>query len=361
MKHAFILGTRPEIIKLSPVVRSYIRRKLPFSIIHTNQHYSPQMDAVFFKQLELPAPEFNLNAGSGSHGAQLGKMLESLEPVLQELAPEAAIVQGDTNSVLAGALIASRLRIPVAHVEAGLRSYDRRMPEEFNRILADNLADYLFAPTEGAKKILLGEGFPESRIHVTGNTVVDALQHVAGLCDKLEPLERRWNISRGHFLLVTLHRPENVDSKEILTPILEAINELSTRHGLPAVFPVHPRTVRRLKEFGIDLPRTFLALEAAGYLSFVQLEKEARLIITDSGGVQEEACILGVPCVTVRLSTERPETVEVGANLVTGVAREAIVAGAEKMLARRSNWANPFGDGRAGERIVDIILESRTD
>ena len=281
MKHAFILGTRPEIIKLSPVVRSYIRRKLPFSIIHTNQHYSPQMDAVFFKQLELPAPEFNLNAGSGSHGAQLGKMLESLEPVLQELAPEAAIVQGDTNSVLAGALIASRLGIPVAHVEAGL--------------------------------------------------------------------------------LVTLHRPENVDSKEILTPILEAINELSTRHGLPAVFPVHPRTVRRLKEFGIELPRTFLALEAADYLSFVQLEKEARLIITDSGGVQEEACILGVPCVTVRLSTERPETVEVGANLVTGVAREAIVAGAEKMLARRANWVNPFGDGRAGERIVEIILESRTD
>ena len=360
MKIAFVLGTRPEIIKLFPVIREHIRRDIPFAIIHTNQHYSPEMDAVFSQQLHLPPADYNLEVGSGTHGEQIGRMCERLESVLGKLKPEVVYVQGDTNSVLAGALMASRLGIPVAHVEAGLRSYDRRMPEEFNRIFADHLSEYLFAPTEKAKQILLGELFPESKIYVTGNTVVDTLNEVSRLGDEQEPVQQRYGLGKGDYMLITLHRPENVDYNPVLRSIVGAIDEVSTKFAIPAVFPVHPRTAKRLHEFGISLPGSFVRIEAVDYLSFVQLEKAARLVITDSGGVQEEACILGVPCVTVRLKTERPETVEVGANLVTGVQKEAIVAGAEKMIDKRAGWPNPFGDGKAGERIVDIVMERQT-
>lgn len=360
MKIAFVLGTRPEIIKLFPVIRAHIRRDIPFTVIHTNQHYSSEMDAVFFQQLHLPPADYNLGVGSGTHGKQIGQMCERLESVLGELKPAVVYVQGDTNSVLAGALIASRLGIPVAHVEAGLRSYDRRMPEEFNRIFADHLSEYLLAPTEKAKQILLGEGFPESKVYLTGNTIVDAVNEVSRLAAEQQPVEQRWGVGKAGYILITLHRPENVDHGLVLKPIIEAIDELSIKFGLPAVFPVHPRTAKRLQEFGLSLPESFIRLEAVDYLSFVQLEKEARLVITDSGGVQEEACILGVPCVTVRLKTERPETVEVGANLVTGVEREAIVAGAKEMIDKPGGWPNPFGDGKAGERIVDIVMERQT-
>ena len=360
MKAAFVLGTRPEIIKLSPVIREHLRLGIPFSIIHTNQHYSREMDSVFFQQLELPAAEFNLGVGSGTHGLQIGRMLEQLEPVLCSLKPDLVYVQGDTNSVLAGALMASRLGIPVAHVESGLRSYDRRMPEEANRKLTDHLSDYLFAPTEKARGILLGEGLTGSCIHVTGNTVVDALSQVSRLCDGLAPVSERWSLASGGYFLVTLHRPENVDSETVLRPIIEALDTLSQKFEAPVVFPVHPRTARCLAEFELKLPASFRALEALDYLSFIQLEKYARLVLTDSGGVQEESCVLGVPCVTIRLSTERPETVEIGANLVSGVEPEAIIAAAEKMLRHSTGWANPFGDGRAGERIVAIVLGRNT-
>jgi len=360
VKTAFVLGTRPEIIKLFPVVREHVTRGIPFDIIHTNQHYSPAMDAVFFRQLRLPATDYNLGVGSGTQGEQIGRMCERLESVLSGLKPDVVYVEGDTNSVLAGALMASRLGIPVAHVEAGLRSYDRRMPEEFNRIFADHLSEYLFAPTEKAKQILLDEGFAESKVFVTGNTIVDALNEVSRLCDELQSVEQRWGLGNGGYLLVTLHRPENVDHGSVLRTIIEAVEEVSARLAIPAVFPVHPRTARRLQEFGISLAKCFIPLDALDYLSFVQLEKQARLVITDSGGVQEEACILGVPCVTARLKTERPETVEAGANLVTGVGKDAIVAGAEKMIDKRSGWSNPFGDGKAGERIVDIVMERQT-
>ena len=357
MRVAFVLGTRPEIIKMYPVIAGCVERRVEFSLIHTNQHYSPEMDAVFFEQLGLPAPDYNLGVGSGTHAEQLGRILLRLEPVLQEVGPEVVFVQGDTNSVLGGALMASRLGIRVAHVEAGLRSYDRRMPEETNRILADNLSEYLLAPTERAKDILLAEGFPESKITVTGNTVVDALQKFSRLAEQRESVERRWAVKPGEYVLVTLHRPENVDDERIFSPILEAIDGFCNQKGWPAIFPVHPRTARRLEQFGIELAGAWRPLPSVDYLSFLQLEKNARLVVTDSGGVQEEACVLGVPCLTVRLSTERPETVEVGANLVTGVEPGAIAAGAAQMSERKGGWDNPFGDGRAGERIVEFVLE----
>jgi UDP-N-acetylglucosamine 2-epimerase (non-hydrolysing) len=284
-------------------------------------------------------------------------MLIGLEPVLQGIAPDVVFVQGDTNSVLAGALMASRLGIRVAHVEAGLRSYDRRMPEEANRILADNLSEYLLAPTAGARDILLSEGFPETKIAVTGNTVVDSLQRFVRLAGQEDSVEKLWQLRPGEYVLVTLHRPENVDERSIFLHIIEAIGSFCGERDLAAVIPVHPRTARRLAEFGIQLAGAWRPLPAVDYLSFLRLEKQARLIVTDSGGVQEEACILGVPCVTVRLSTERPETVAVGANLVTGVEPEAIIEGAARMIGRKGGWSNPFGDGRAGERIVEFVLE----
>ncbi|MBN2290535.1 MAG: UDP-N-acetylglucosamine 2-epimerase (non-hydrolyzing) [Candidatus Glassbacteria bacterium] len=355
MKSAFILGTRPEIIKLSPLIRAMLKAGSPFEIIHTNQHYLPELDKVFFEQLELPPPDYNLGVGHGSHGVQLGRMLQGLDPVLSSQRPDVVFVQGDTNSVLAGALMAHRLSIPVAHVEAGLRSYDRRMPEETNRILADRLSDYLLAPTEKAAGILLAEGFDRERIHVTGNTVVDALQQAAGLTGKLPPVRERWRVDPGNYILVTLHRPENVDSPGTLAGLADGLGRVGRELGMPLVFPVHPRTALRLEESGIALPESVIRLGPLDFLAFVQLEQNSRLVITDSGGVQEEACILGVPCVTARISTERPETVEVGANMVAGTGAGEILAAALEMVRRPTGWGNPFGDGQAGRRIIEIV------
>ncbi|MCE5269793.1 UDP-N-acetylglucosamine 2-epimerase (non-hydrolyzing) [bacterium] len=353
MKTVFVLGTRPEIIKLSPVIRAFERRSLPFAILHTNQHYSPEMDAVFFEQLELPAAQVNLGVGSGSHGEQLGRMLTGIEKALPVLKAETVVVQGDTNSVLAAALIAQRLGLRLAHVEAGLRSRDRRMPEEHNRVLTDHLSDLLFAPTEAARGILLAEGFEATRVHVTGNTVVDAVEQAGRIAARRG--DQALEYPAGSYILITLHRPENVDHPETLLSILSGIEATARAHGLEVVFPVHPRTTACLKRFGLSLPAGFKTLGAVDYLRFIGLLRSAALVITDSGGVQEEACILRIPCVTARISTERPETVAAGANCVAGVDAEGIVAAAGRMLGAARNWVNPLGDGQAGERIAGIL------
>ncbi len=360
MPAAFVLGTRPEIIKLYPVIAQYLSRDLPFRIIHTNQHYSPELDRVFFEQLELPSPDINLGAGSGTQGEQLGRMLPALEQALERVKPSVVYVQGDTNSVLAGALMASRAGVPVAHVEAGLRSYDSRMPEEHNRILADRLSTILFAPTQGAKEILLGEGYDPACVHVTGNTVVDTLTSLAAGLEQAAWPGGQWGIEPGSYFLATLHRPENVDDPKVLARILAAIDEAAGRASVKALLPLHPRTRSRMDSFSIVPGPNTLLVEPVDYFSFVALQKNARLVITDSGGVQEESCVLGTPCVTVRESTERPETVEVGANIVTGTEPDLILTGVERM-AGASGWKNPFGDGRAGERIVRIVLETLAD
>ncbi len=359
MPAAFVLGTRPEIIKLYPVIAQYVSRSLPFRIIHTNQHYSPELDRVFFEQLELPLPDINLGVGSGSPGEQLGRMLPALETALKQVRPSVVYVQGDTNSVLAGALMACRAGVPVAHVEAGLRSYDNRMPEEHNRILADRLSTLLFAPTEGARDILLGEGFDSAAVHVTGNTVVDTLATLASRLELAGWPGEQWGVERGSYFLVTLHRPENVDDQAVLERVLGAVDQAAGRAGVTALLPLHPRTRERMKSFSLTPGVNIRLVEPMDYFSFVALQKNARLVITDSGGVQEESCVLGTPCVTVRLSTERPETVEVGANVVTGTGHDEILAGVERMLeGAQGGWRNPFGDGRAGERIVKIVLET---
>ncbi len=354
MKIAIVLGTRPEIIKMAPVIRELERRKIKFFILHTGQHYSYNLDRVFFEQLELSRPKYNLGVGSGSHAEETGKMLIGIEKILLKEKPDIVLVEGDTNSVLAGALAAAKLHIKVGHVEAGLRSYDSQMPEEINRTLTDHCSDYLFAPTQKAKAILLGEGIPEERIFVTGNTIVDAIYQNLEIAKERGNTLSSLHLNPKEYFLVTLHRQGNVDNRSRFTSILEGLDEIATKFHLPIVYPIHPRSEKMMTEFTLS-PRGLRVIEPVDFLDFLQLESSARLILTDSGGVQEEACILGIPCVTLRDNTERPETLEVGSNILAGVLPDRIVECSEAMQDRADNWKNPFGDGKAGKRIADIV------
>ncbi len=406
-KIGIILGTRPEIIKLSPIIRELERLKLDnhkdykyfsnyklnldsvectnfraskasnedidYFIIHTNQHYSENMDRIFFEELNLPSPNYNLNVGSGTHGKQTARMLEGIEKILIKENPDIVIVQGDTNTVLAGAIAASKLKIKIAHVEAGLRSYDKNMPEEINRVLTDHISDYLFAPTEIARRNLLKEGISKN-VFVVGNTIVDAtLQNIniANNNPDIKNFVRKLSNGDDYFL-ITIHRAENTDNKDKLENIVESIIGIANYYDISIIFPIHPRTENRLKEYGLydNLKniKNIKIIKPIGYLEFLMLEKNAKLILTDSGGVQEEACILNIPCVTLRSSTERPETIEVGANmLVKDCNKEKIIDAINIMLAKyggdeyknkNKHWKNPFGDGNSSKNILNIILEN---
>jgi UDP-N-acetylglucosamine 2-epimerase (non-hydrolysing) len=357
MKISVILGTRPEIIKMAPLLKILEGKKADFFTLHTGQHYSYQLDKVFFEQLELPRPQYNIGVGSGSHAEETGKMLIGIEKILKEQKPDIVLVEGDTNSALAGALAAAKLGIRVGHVEAGLRSYDRRMPEEINRVIADHIADYLFAPTPKAKEILLGEGINKDKIFITGNTIVDAVNQNLELARKKVDIGRQFRLKPQKYFLTTLHRQENTDNKERFSSILEGLERLVVTYRLPLIYPIHPRS-RKIMDSLAKPPKNLKIIDPVDFLSFLQLESNARLILTDSGGVQEEACILHVPCVTLRDNTERPETVEAGANILSGAAAERIVACAATMLDRKADWVNPFGDGHAAERIINIITEA---
>ncbi|MGA1873776.1 MAG: non-hydrolyzing UDP-N-acetylglucosamine 2-epimerase [Thermoplasmatota archaeon] len=350
---SIILGTRPEIIKMSPVIRECIKRDLDFQIIHTGQHYSYEMDKTFFEQLELPEPNFNLDVGSGTHGEQTARVLEGVERILSETRPRVALVQGDTNTVMAGALAASKLKIKVGHVEAGLRSFDRNMPEEINRIVADHVSDLLFAPTEVSRRYLLQEGVPLEKIHLVGNTIVDSVhQNLEISLSKVDAL-KNLGLSPGEYFLVTAHRAENVDLKERFSGIIEGLRLINDEYELPVVYPIHPRARKFLELFRIDTTGINI-IDPVGFLEFLQLESSARLVLTDSGGVQEETCILGTPCVTLRDNTERPETIDVGSNMLGGTHPDLIMKATRMMMDSEEEWENPFGDGRTGARIVHI-------
>lgn len=370
MKIGIVLGTRPEIIKLSPIIRELGELKnnstkdIDYFLIHTNQHYSKYLDEIFFKELNLPKPKYNLNVGSASQGKQTGKMLEGVEEVLINERPEMVIVQGDTNSTLAGALASSKLKIKVVHIEAGLRSYDRSMPEEINRVLTDHISDYLFPPTENAKENLIREGIKKN-IFVVGNTIVDAtLQNIKIVESKKEIIEDILKVipENKEYFLLTLHRAENTDNKERLNNIINGILKISEYYNIPIIFPIHPRTLKKLREYNLlnklGSDKNIKIIEPTGYFKFLILEKNAKLIITDSGGVQEEACILKTPCITLRENTERPETLEVGSNMLVKVEDvESIIGAVDSMMNRSRDWINPFGDGNSGETIVNILLE----
>jgi UDP-N-acetylglucosamine 2-epimerase (non-hydrolysing) len=355
MKYSIILGTRPEIIKMSPVIREFEKKSMDYFILHTGQHYSYNMDRVFFEQLKLPEAKYNLDIGSGLHGEQTGKMMAGIEKILLTERPDAVLVQGDTNTVLAGALAAAKLNIKVAHVEAGLRSYDRRMPEEINRILADHCSDYNFAPTEKSKDILLHEGISKERIFVTGNTIVDSVHQNLRFAEERMTLEEL-NIEPKEYFLVTAHRQENVDDPIRFAGMLKAIEELGQEFNIPAIYPIHPRSRKMIQEFGIGTNGNIRFIDPVDFLGFLKLESSARLVLTDSGGVQEETCILGVPCVTLRDNTERPETLEVGSNILAGTEPEKILKCARKMLGSVNSWKNPFGDGKSAQRIGKVLV-----
>lgn len=349
MKTAILVGTRPEIIKMAPVIRECQRRKLDFFIIHSKQHYSEKLDGIFFAELDLPAPKYNLNVGSGGHANQTGRILIALEPILISEQPDVLFVQGDTNTVVAGALAAHKLHIKVGHIEAGLRSFDRTMPEESNRIIADHISDYLFAVTDVQVRHLTKEGLPESKIFKVGNTIVDALVSNRVQAEKHSHILSELHLHKKEYYLLTCHRAANVDDPDALNEIIGLIGQIPG----DVCWPIHYRTQKVLRESGIQLPPNLTWTEPVGYLDFLNLLSNCAAAITDSGGVQEEACILGVPCVTIRDRTERPETVDVGANVLVHRNPEAMLAALNRPI---KPWTNPFGDGHTAERILDVIM-----
>jgi UDP-N-acetylglucosamine 2-epimerase (non-hydrolysing) len=358
MSICIVIGTRPEIIKMAPLIRACQKKKLDFFILHTGQHYSYEMDRKFFDDLELPEPKYNLNVGGKEYRKQVGMMIREIMNVLTEEKPEIVFVQGDTNSVLAAALAANKLGIKIGHHEAGLRSHDLGMLEETNRIITDQISDYLFAPTRDAMKNLEDEGVSGHKF-LTGNTIVDAVKQNLLLSERKSEIMKMMGLKKKGFILVTAHRAENVDNKERLQGIINGLSLVHKETGLQVIYPIHPRTRKNLANFGIQVPETIMMVEPQGYLDFLKLEANAKLIITDSGGLQEEACILKVPCVTIRDNTERPETIEAGINILAGTAPEKILASAAKMLSYSGKWTNPFGDGNAGEKIIDTWLSQR--
>lgn len=353
MKVLHVVGARPHFPKLAPLYRALARRGHDQIIVHTGQHYDLQMSALFFDELELPPPRYCLDVGSAGHGAQTGHMLVRLEPVLLEELPDIVLVYGDTNSTLAGALAAAKLGLKVGHIEAGLRSHVQSMPEEINRILTDHCAHLLFCPTETAVRCLAQEGIT-SGVYLVGDVMYDALQQFLPLAEQRKELLPRLGLEPKRYLLVTVHRAANTDDPARLTAIVAALNQLEE----PVLFPVHPRTAVRLRESGLALAAHIRTVEPLGYLDMLLVERNARRILTDSGGVQKEAYLLGTPCVTLREETEWPETLSGNWNTLAGVDATAI-----KAAVRRPEPVTPppprFGDGQAAKRIV-AVLEQET-
>ena len=353
MGFLYVVGARPNLVKMAPVIAE-LRRRLPATrhvIVHTGQHYDRMMSQVFLEELGVPEPDYLLGVGSGTHAIQTARVMERIEPVFEEERPELVIVPGDVNSTLAASLVAVKLGIPVAHVESGLRSFDRRMPEEINRIVTDRFADYLFLHSEEAIENLAREGIDRERMHYVGNTMIDTLVAVE---DRFRSRQtaRDLGFEPGNYLLVTLHRPALVDG-----PLLEDVVRQLTRiaRELPVVFPVHPRTRKMLAARGLE--REVELVDPVGYFDFLSLEADAAAVLTDSGGVQEETSHLGVPCFTLRDNTERPVTVTLGTNTLLGLKPQRIseIPSAARDRRREPAAPIPFWDGWASQRIGDII------
>ena len=368
MKIAVVLGTRPEIIKMAPIIDEIVNRDIELCLIHTGQHYDKEMSDNFFIDLEIPAPDYNINVGSGSHGKQTGLMMKGIEEVLMDEKPDIVLVQGDTNAVLAGALVASKLHIAVGHVEAGLRSFDMTMPEEINRRVCDVTSTMYFIPTEESAINLLAEGYSRKNLIITGNTVVDACFRHLEIAKKRgfeeESLASLGIDNMDNILTLTMHRAENVDDKKRVTNIIDALKELG---DMNIIFPIHPRTKKTLEDFKLfdelnNLSHVHI-IKPIGYLDFLQLTSKSTLILTDSGGLQEEAITLDVPALTLRYNTERPETVTAGGNILVGANKDAILENANKILndeefaQKMKNAINPYGQGDSAKKTVDAIGE----
>jgi UDP-GlcNAc3NAcA epimerase len=348
MKVVTVVGARPQFIKAAAFSRA-LHREHEEVLIHTGQHYDPNLSDIFFQELEIPRPNHYLGVGSGSHGRMTGQMLERLEPVLEREAPDWVVVFGDANSTLAGALTAAKLHLPLAHVEAGLRSGDRSMPEEINRIVADHLADLLFAPTDAAMAHLAHEGL-SARSRLTGDIMYDSLLQHLPLAEERSSLLKQLGLARGEYALATVHRAANTDDLGAFERILDALALLDE----PVVFPMHPRARLALASSDLETPLNVRVIEPVGYLDMLMLERNARVVITDSGGVQKEAYLLGVPAVSLREETEWEETLSGGWNVLAGTDPQRIVEAAQRPRPR-GEPANVFGDGHAAERMVQLL------
>ena len=359
-----VVGARPNFMKVAPIVAAMKRRSSEFQsfMVHTGQHYDPRMSDAFFSDLDMPEPDIYLGVGSGSHAVQTATVMQAFEPILLKEKPDWVLVVGDVNSTLACALVCAKLGIKVAHVEAGLRSRDRTMPEEINRLLTDQISDLLLTPSRDGDANLLAEGVPEERIRFVGNVMIDSLLGNLERARKSSTLADL-NLSGKDYALLTLHRPSNVDQKDGFEGILNSLTEIA--QYLPIVFPAHPRTRKMIDELGLreKVEKADLRIiEPVGYLGFVQLLDRARLVLTDSGGIQEETTVLGVPCITLRENTERPITVEVGTNVIAGTNPARIVEAARQALespADKSSIRIPeLWDGHTAERILDALIEA---
>jgi len=351
-----VVGTRPEIIKMAPVVKALDALDGEHILVHSGQHYDLMMDRIFFREMELREPDHQFELKGQRPHLQVATTMRQVAPVVK--ATDLVITHGDTNTTVAGALLANKLGRPLAHVEAGIRSFDKTMAEEVNRIIADQLSNLLFAPTETSRENLRRENVTEG-IHVVGNSVIDALIDNLAIAEKRSDMLSRLELEAGGYVLLTFHRAENVDSKERLARALVAFEAAAHEAGLPILFPIHPRTAKRLREFGLEKRAAALAplrrIEPTGYLDMLMLEKNAALVMTDSGGLQEESCFFRVPCVTLRENTERPETLEIGSNVLAGTDPERVRDAVRRQLDAKRDWPNPYGDGTTGKQIAQRV------
>jgi UDP-N-acetylglucosamine 2-epimerase (non-hydrolysing) len=368
MKIALVAGARPNFMKVAPIFHALSEREkaahisgidLQVSVVHTGQHYDEGMSDVFFRDLRMPKPDKHLEVGSGSHAEQTAKIMIAFEKVILEDRPDLVVVVGDVNSTLACSLTAKKLGIKVAHVEAGLRSFDMSMPEEINRKITDAISDLLFVTEDSGLQNLRTEGIPEEKIYLVGNVMIDTLKHnlsiIEGKGFTPSTTVRNFRANMSKYAVLTLHRPSNVDCRENLEPIWGAITEVARQ--IPILFPVHPRTRSKLKDFGLKAEGVTI-VEPIGYLDMLYAVKDAAMIFTDSGGLQEETTFLGVPCITIRENTERPITVDLGTNYLVGTRPEAILSTAEEILSGNANRGTipPLWDGHSAERIVEILM-----
>lgn len=361
MKHCFILWTRPEIIKLYSCIQYCEENNLDYFVIHTNQHYSENMDKVFFEELKLKPAKYNLWINWWNHWEMTGEMMIKIEKVLLDEKPDIVFVQWDTNTVLSWWLVASKLWIQVAHIEAGLRSYDMNMPEEINRIATDHLSDYLFSPTERQKNILLKENIKEEKIFVVGNTIVDAVYKVKELLENSKnDILQKYLLKENNYILFTTHRPSNVDNKENLENLLKWIIEIKNLSNKKILFPIHPRTKNNIINFWLKYYlKEFVEIEPVWFFENIILEDNSYLIATDSWWIQEEWCILKKKTLILRENTERPETLEVWWAILVWNNTEKIISWFNELKNKKINWYNPFWDGKSYEKIFNIVKNDR--
>ena len=351
-----IIGTRPEIIKMAPVVKALDALDHEHVLVHSGQHYDLMMDRIFFRDMELREPDHRFELKEQPPHLQVATTMRQVAAVAK--LADLVIIHGDTNTTVAGALLASKLDRPLAHVEAGIRSFDKAMPEEINRIVADQLSNLLFAPTPTSRANLQRENVMEG-VHVVGNSVIDALLQNLPIAERGSKVLSRLGLQPGGYMLLTFHRSENVDSKERLSRALVAFERAADEAEMPILFPIHPRTAKRLKEFGLekraDEQTSLRRIEPTGYLDMLILERNAALVLTDSGGLQEESCFFRVPCVTLRENTERPETLEIGSNVLAGTDPERVRDAVRRQLDAGRTWPNPYGDGTTGKQIAQRV------